>query len=216
MPHTNPKVASRRVARFQARAAEPRRIANGADKEGGPCSSNRQGCLSGSSNCGTRQPRAGAVGSAQFSQRGQARLDGNNFPKRGIMFPPSALPRMTGPERHYVMPVRGHGEKPAKEQPGQPLDAIRQRLPYTVVNARSSCRAASLNSFRGSIDAPPLLIMSRSSRIVLLGSKKVSIVVCTTLSAHSTVSGRERVRILLTKAYRSTSSSIFGSLLTMA
>ena len=33
MPHTRPKVASKRIIRFRARAAELRRMASGADKQ---------------------------------------------------------------------------------------------------------------------------------------------------------------------------------------
>ena len=49
-------------------------------------------------------------------------------------------------------------------------EVILQPPPYSEVNARSSSRAASLNSLSGSIPAP-LFINSCSSRIVLFGAK---------------------------------------------
>jgi hypothetical protein len=53
-----------------------------------------------------------------------------------------------------------------------PLAVSRLRLsPYREVNARNSSRAASLNSFRGSIAASPLFINSCSSRTVRFGAR---------------------------------------------
>ena len=52
---------------------------------------------------------------------------------------------------------------------GRPAAECWRSPPYSEVNARSSSRAASLNSFSGSISTPPL-ISSCTSRIVLFGA----------------------------------------------
>ncbi len=96
-----------------------------------------------------------------------------------------------------------------------PSAAFARDVPHQRVRARSSSRAASLNSRRGSIPTP-LFIRSCSSSGVFGGAKEVSIVWRIIFSALAVVGGEHRTRIRLTMAQRATTSCMLGLVLTRA